>query len=774
MKRMIHMHANLSKAIAQRLALYYKVGDAFPALTASLTPKNLEMDTTMNDIIGPRQISSSYISVYKTIMPQGEGGSVNFEKHLAQIEDIQETMLGITLIKTKAGLDAEGNDPKSSKQAPIGLSKAMQKLIEDMWAKTDIVSLILMARRTADDVKDEFNMVALNQLEKQEDIKKVLNMEAFFKGMFQSMRIGDGTLDKSYETWVSTMDDYLNTTEVLIAQEGNFCSSFGFTEMVDLISPASSNKRKTDAQGKAFAQKLISHLTTLDGLKQVEHVVGHFAPAPITREFHAINRDVNQLILEMAQVEDLLALRIYNSLQAWVALTQRTMIPFQRPEALDYVKHLFSNFANTYDIDGIMNEFLSLPIGPMSNAIINANEDVTAVTVRGSQLTSIVTPYASNEPANGLDTFAGTIKQIVLSLYPLLKNKELWALYQRGALLAGAKAPTYKRVTRSLDAMPTVFCSFGSYAGNRLSTLDDINWTLLFDWGINKFNSSSLTDVTWNEAKDDELILSLSHGQIDYQQYKRDYLATLFGFSKNGVSGYAFSQHNIPLVAYRRSTLKSATPFLGVDMSIIKLGATCLLPVAPQNTHPVISDARPKYVDKMLIGAYETELESLPMNFSHTAHLTGDAIRIHDSIIPQFLRISEKNFDRSIKGTTLLKRFTNKVTPTALNCSTISEDPFFMNMVSHFFVSPANWVEPKMHELYLRPFMTLEEGEDSLGAVMAKEIGVHTFIQGNIGSGRGVVGPRILTTCTSLDRTDPLPKNSFMGYINPEHGTIEG
>lgn len=270
MKRMIHMHANLSKAIAQRLALYYKVGDAFPALTASLTPKNLEMDTTMNDIIGPRQISSSYISVYKTIMPQGEGGSVNFEKHLAQIEDIQETMLGITLIKTKAGLDAEGNDPKSSKQAPIGLSKAMQKLIEDMWAKTDIVSLILMARRTADDVKDEFNMVALNQLEKQEDIKKVLNMEAFFKGMFQSMRIGDGTLDKSYETWVSTMDDYLNTTEVLIAQEGNFCSSFGFTEMVDLISPASSNKRKTDAQGKAFAQKLISHLTTLDGLKQVD------------------------------------------------------------------------------------------------------------------------------------------------------------------------------------------------------------------------------------------------------------------------------------------------------------------------------------------------------------------------------------------------------------------------------------------------------------------------------------------------------------------------
>lgn len=787
MKRMLFMRADLAHAISQRLAIYYKLDDAFPAYSADLVPKNLEGDNKFNDIIGPRNPSKSFFSVYQIILPQGAGRSLtmkpsdqdkmmSFEHHIAQIAAIQDIMLGITLVKSKTSVITTTDSETKTETSAAGLTTAMKTLMTEMWENTNIVSLILMSKRTATDIKDELNMAPLSVFAPTH--LKHLETEEFFGGMFNTVLIGDGTNDKTMDAWRHTLDKTLNYTEVLNAIPQNGSNSFGFNEMMELLSSSEmkTTKRAVSKTGKDYAEKLISHLTTLDCLSQVEKVVNHFSPAPITQTFTAITREMNQLMLEMAQVEDLLAIRIFNSMQAWVALTQRTLLPYQRPEALEYVRHLFTNFANTYDIDGILNEFLALPIGKMSNEFVNKNEDVTSVTVKGTQLTTIISPYMSSAPEDGLDLFAGTIRQAVLSIYPLMKNKELWTLYAKGSLLAGGVQPTFKRVTRSLDSIPTVFSSFGSYAGNRLSCLDDLNWTMMFDWGINKFNSSSMTDVAWHDAKDDELLISLSHGQIDYHQYLNDYKRQLQNYVSNGVSGYKFSQQNIPLLAYRRRMLKSNTPFLGVDLSIIKLGGTSLLPVPPLNTNSVISDAKISFVDKQVIGAYETELERLPLNFQHTAPLMGDPISVHDSVIPQFLGISKINFDRSGSvGTTLLNRFTSKVggQTSMLNCSTISEDPFFLSMVSHFFVSPLAWIQPKMHELFLRPFLRLDEGQEDVGAIMAKEIGVHQFIAGNVAAGRGVVGSRILTTCQALDRTDPLPRASQMGHLNPEHGTIE-
>lgn len=774
MKKLIFMRVDLSLAIAQRLALYYKVDDAFPALSSSLRPKNQEGSGALKDIIGPRSLSTTYQAVFDTIRPAYDRKSgtadlnQNFEQHLLQIESVQKTMLGVMLVKDKEAQLSTGVDP-------VGLSKTMKALLDEMWAETEIISLVLMSKRTAEDIKDELNTTALSNITKV--WLKDLDTERFFSNIFSTMLIGDGTQDKAHDTWTMDLDKVLNYTEVISAHAVQGSNSFGFNEMIDILSSKEKTKRKVNKSGKEFAEKLITHLTTLDCLSQVEKIVAHFSPKDQNQTAKvSVNKEISQLITEMAQVEDLLAVRVFNSLQAWVALTQRSIIPLQRPEAMEYVKHLFSNMASTYDIDGIISEFCSLPIGKMSNDFVNQNEDVTAITHNGTQLTTIISHYGDTNPEDGLDYYAGTVRHVTLSLYPLLKNSELWSLYKKGSVIAGGVTPSFRRVSRSLDALPMVFASFGSYAGDRINNLDDVNWSLMFDWGINKFNSSSRTDVAFNHAEDDELLIRYSHGQIDYQNYKQETKEFLQSVSANGSSGYDFSQKNVPLIAYRRRMIRNATPFLGVDLSIIKLGATCLLPIPPMNYNAVITDAKTDFLDKQVVGSYETEMERLPMNYAHTPPLKGDSVSVHKSIVPQFLRISKGNFDKSEAiGKTLLQRFVSKVPgkPGTLNCSTISEDIFFLSMVNHMFVSPNTWVDPKMYELHLRPFLRLDEGQEEVGAVLAKEIGVHKYIDGQLTYERGLAGTRVMSTCTALDRTDPLPRHRDMGHLNAEHGTIE-
>lgn len=794
MKKMIFMHSDISLAIAQRLALYYKMDDAFPALHTTLRPKNQEGDGILNDIIGPRKLSETYASIFNTIRPvsidpkaakfneNSTSISIDFDTHLKQIENVQNVMMGVTLVKQRAAAVAssgknQNGEVVNTEITMVGFTKALKDMLDTMWADTDIISLVLMSRRTVDDIKDELNTTSLSNITSA--WLKNLDPAGFFNEMFATIWIGDGTMDKTVDTYRLKLGQMLNGTEVLTAMPQKSQGAYGFTEMMELLSPSKGKKAKrtANAGGVDFAEKMIAHFTALDCLGQVEKVANHFAPVATAQAGKmSLNKDMNQMLLEMSQVEDLLALRVFNSLQAWVALTQRSILPLQRPEALEYVKGLFTNLSATYDMEGIMNDFLSLPIGKMSNSFVNSNEDVTAVTVNGTQLTSIISPYPSTEATDGLDYYAGTVRHVVLSLYPLLKNVELWDLYKKGSLLAGGVTPSFKKVTRSLDNLPVVFSSFGSYAGNRITTLDDYNWSLIFDWGINKFNSSSRTDICYHSAPDDELLLKYSHGQIDYQEYVASYKKKLSGMTANGIGGYDFSQQNIPLVAYRRRMVKHATPFLGVDLGIIKLGATCLLPVPPFNHNAIIKDATSDFLNKEVIGQYETNIEQLPLNFSHTAPIKGEPIPLKDSIIPQFLRISKENFEKSTAiGKTLLNRFVSQVPgkQNSINCSTISEDPFFLTMVSHFFVSPATYVSPKMYELYLRPFLRIDEGQEEVGAILAKEIGVHTYVDGQLTHDRGSIGNRIITTCTSLDRTDPLPRNPYMGHINPEHGTIE-
>lgn len=763
------MHADLSQAITQRLALYYKVDDALPALSALIRPKNIEELTDMNDIIGPRQLSNSFHDIYKTLSPDSST-SEGFSKHVETLGDVQEQITLITMLKEKMEKEAPNG-------GPISMTIAMKDMIDSMWRNTDIIHMTLNSRRTTEDVTDEMNVTTLSYVCR--NWLSGLKTRDFVEGVFQSFLIGDGTLDKARDTMNLNLDNRMNYTEVINSTPASFSRTFGFVEMIETLSPSNQKKtkRKINKAGFDYVEVLIRHLTALDTLQQVPLVAAHFAPKELTTNSRqSTSKELNQVLLEMESIEDLLALRIFNALNAWVALTQRTIIPYQRPEALEYVKSLFSNFSSTYDVEGIMNDFLALPIGKMANEFVNKNEDVVSVTATGSQMTTIVCPYEGVAPEDGLDFFAGTVRHIVLSLYPLMKNKDLWTLYKKGALVAGASAPTFKRVTRSLDNLPVVFSSFGSFAGNKINNFDDVNWTINFDWGVNKFNSSAQTDIIWNSADTDELIQRYSHGIIDYQEYVKKVKLKLTKFQATGVSGYTFSQHNVPLLAVRRRSLKMATPFLGVDLGLIKFGATSLLPVPPMNYSAVTNTAKTSFIEKEIIGDYETKIDNLPLLFNHTAPRINEPISIHDSIIPQILRISKENFNRSeAVGTTLLNRFISKASGAkgVLNCETISEDPFFASMVSHFFISPSPWVSHDMYELHLRPFIRVDEGQEDIGAVLAKKLSVHTFVSGQGVLDKSLVGSRILSSCTALDRTDTLPKSSHMGYINPEHGIIE-
>lgn len=779
MKKMLLMHADLSVAISQRLALFYKVDDTLPALAASFKPKNIENEGIMNDIVGGRGISDSYIKLFQAIMPVKANLGADFATYVEAMTEVESTLLTVKMLEDKWAEGKAAKGKAGGDDASKGATTAMKKVIDEIWQKTDILSLILVSKKASEDMKDEYNSATLTYVISR--IANHIDPKEFHETVFSSMLIGDGSTNEPFNnTWKLSMDKMLNYTEVLSALPPNHGQEFGFREMFTLLAPSNDVTKQGNPGGVKFAGDIIKHMTTLECLYQVEKVVNHFVPTPMAnKEKTVINKEMSQMLEEVNQMEDLLSIRLFNCLQAWVAMTQRTIIPYQRPEAMDYVKKLFTNFANNYDMDGVINEFLGLPIGTFTNSMINNAEDVVSVTVNGSQTTALMVPYSDLLPEDGLDHYASTVRSMVQTLYPLLKNVELWRLYRKGAQLVGAATPTFKRVTRSLDALPVSYVSFGSFAGNRIQTFDDVNWSMMFDWGVNKFNSSSRTDIIWNSAPDDELIIQYSHGTIDYQKYANEVKDKLTFIAGNGSSGFEFAGKNIPLLAVRRRMLKTSMPFIEIDLSIMKRGATCLLPVPPLNTSAIVQQAKTSFIDKEVIGTYETNIDKLPLNFVHTAPIKGTPVEVHKSILPEFLKINQTNFDRALNGknngTTLLRRFLNKTAAGKgmINCTTISEDPFFVSMVSHFFVSPTNWIRPKMHELILRPFIRLDEGQEEMGAVMSKEVGVHTFITGQGVFDKGAVGTRILTSCTAIDRTDTLPKSSKIGYINPEYGTIE-
>lgn len=776
---MLFMHVDISLAIAQKLALYYKVDDSFPALSAQLKPSNLEGTTNMNDIIGSRNLSDKFKHLFNAIRPGGKGSDSfetlnSFNSHLHTIGDVQELLMNVVMLKEKT----DDRDKKSTKNgsSQTGASDQLKTMLADMWLKTDIINLTLISRRVIDDIVDDHNVTSLTKISK--SWLPALDIEGFFNSYFSGFLIGDGTMDKAADTWRLSKDAQLNYTEVAVGKGSMGAHSFGFAEMMKILSEITGNKnggREATASGMKFAEELIQHLTVLDCLRQVDKVAHHFAPIqdPTQSRFSNI-KELNLLLSELDYVQDLLAMKTFNSLQAWVGITQRTLQPFMRDEAMDYIKKLFPTMAINYDMEAIFTEFLSLPIGPMTNDIVNSCEDVDSVMRGGSQLTTIISPYFDAKPEDGLDYYGGTIRGAISSLYPLLKQKELWELYRRGGVLLGAVPPTCKKVSRSLDSMPLVYSQFGSFSGNRINTMDDINWSFLFDWGVNKFNSSARTDLTWNEAGDDELILQYSYGKIDYQEYQTLYRRRMLEMVGSGISGFEFTKYNTPLLAIRRRDIKGAFPFLGIDTGLIKLGGSCLLPVPPITTNPVVRSAKTIFIDKEIIGAYETRIDKLPLTFTHTPPITDKPVALGDSTIPEYLKIAEANFNKSITvGTTLLKRFINKAMPGNINCSTITEDIFFSDMVSHMFISPCCWVSPKTYELYLRPFLHINEGEENIDAVMAKEVGVHHYIQGQGVLEKGNIGHRIMTRITALDRTDHIPKSKNIGYLNAEHGIIE-
>lgn len=422
------------------------------------------------------------------------------------------------------------------------------------------------------------------------------------------------------------------------------------------------------------------------------------------------SKPLNALLSEADRIKNIAAMKVFLSFQSWIALMQVMLKQYSSAYVIDKIKTYIPNYANVYDIDKIISDLMSLPIGKNTASLLGNYPCITSVQHNGEKKDVIL---ASKD---GLDA-GGAIQQVIASLVEhvpyidaIMTQKKWWDIYRHGASLCETGHLAFAEKGYDLDRVNTTFVQMGVTAGDPLQTADDWSFNMVFDWALNRFNSSARTLIRAQDYDTDSLVTPYHYGLVDYLKHLDDRGNALNAALNSGkIVGFNFAQLHYPMIPIQRAVHNVARVTLSIDQSLLPYGPASLMPIAPDKVNFITSTCNPVRIAKPVVGSYEVKMDRLPLEMLHYENIKKNTKGVNsaeESTIFEFLNVGKRSLSRLYAAgsqeptSSLLTRFIRQDNKSGdLICGAITKDSLFFDMMNYTYFVPLKFTSDVIYEV---------------------------------------------------------------------------
>lgn len=676
-----------------------------------------------------------------------------------QLERLKTSYTTPAKDKTEMETVTESGGSKGSPKTDKPSTTVIQ-IIQDLWKTSGIIKFMADARSVAADTMVTENAHSLVATWNHWFAYKH-RPESIFSEYAERFTVGSGANKNKVTPGTGDISETINRFEYMQLKTAAVGKGFDIKDVIDYMK----NDAELESEEKDAISDWVTIFTDLELLHCGENLKTFFSKhikESDTTMAYSDNKDLNMIMMEAERAQSLQDLKLFCALQAWVALAQITLKGVYRPEINTYIKTHIPNLSATYDMEGLINTFMKLPVGPNVADLLAKYPDVAAIKTGGSAFTAFTANDITQDGDNLMLRTAAFMKELIPFLHAFMSNKDLWDIYAKGATLFGAKPLAFQTQTRDIDSVPVTFAQYGVMTGDRVNTLDDINWSCIFDWGINRFNSSARTLVRWNDTNTDDLAIPYSYGTIDFRKYliERDATISKASISGSEITGYQFSRLNVVALPFRKRVTSTRYEDLYLDKFLLDVGPVSLLPVEPRSIIPIDNSATITKIAKDSVGTYETKLDKMQLEILHMSHNDGQNGDISGTILPETLGISQESFTRAVSlESLLLRRFVKNDAQDKVVCKAITKDALFVDMVNCFYYIPNTYMDKEISMVWISLSLGTDSGNHGLDQVTrVRKVGARRILTSPVDSTIAQVPGRLVGSTMYFDNLFSLPQ----------------
>lgn len=601
----------------------------------------------------------------------------------------------------KAQNEASGRKPNLGGKE-VSLKNSIYNDLRDRWAASGILGLAAAAALVDRDISDPENACSFLKIYDEWDNSAGTSLiNSNLASMFIGAKDG-GSMPTDIKLGASDFFQYLEYVQLTTAPDPKRSLNVG-----RLMQVLSGTAKPGDIETES---DLYTRLTVLNAIKSAPKMAVILRDSiDLSSDRYSDQKELDLLLHEASRVKSLCAARLFASLQGWIALMQMAMRPFVQPLFMEYMKSRLPQTSAVYDVDGLINKFMGLNVGEFTVDLIGSDMQVTSATYAGKDYPVFHACGQSMKAEETWGVVAGLYKTLIPNLHTLMSHSKLWEVYEEGARLLGSKPlpVTSKRI--DMEGTKVAFVQMGVNKGDVLSDMDDVHLSAVFEWGVNKFNSSARTLVRFNDSDSETMIPPYNYGQIDYQAYLSERFIEVGKLiaARKGVSGHRISSMNLPVFPMRKRRIMDSVRGIVYDRSLLDKGPSSMLPVQPLGMVSIAKAFTPVTVRKQKIGSYETRLDNLEFEFLHAEPYSGATKEKNlssSSFLAEALGLSRAIVDTMITANAnVLNRFLSPTDRNSLACKAISVDKLFIDQANCFFYIPGTTLFPEMSLIDIMP-----------------------------------------------------------------------
>lgn len=563
-------------------------------------------------------------------------------------------------------------------------------LINELWAASGVMDFIALKDGIASDLSDPMNDVLTSQLLTEGEMFGS-RWETFVDENFSSYRSSGGLKVPK------TPDLYDFNNLFLTVQYASFTptNGVGKVSLAKLLSGfgmAASSEQDPTLQDVYAAMSRLDDLEMVSLIERIPSILPNLEKVSNTKA--SDNKQINTILTEATRVQKVYQVQLFHTLSTYLAFIQLHLHLYYPKSVIDAYLQAKPTIASTYDVKGLIDAILKKPVGKAVGKLLSNVPNVTQVTY-GRRKFDCVKTFPGVKADGALVDLYTDLSSCVSSLYSLVNNKRLWDDYVAGAAAAGGATFAPKTYVYDTDNPPVGFSQMGSYVGSPVRSYAEYQYTAFVDWGVNKFNSGSRTEIVVKEVEGNEyIVIPYTLGAISYTDYVQNHVpATLKDtFNADNVTGFSVSAKSIPFLAVKRAHPPTWLPGLYLDKQLLAWGPVSMLPVPPQETVSVIQGYDTTNVQKQVIGKYEASIDNIPFDFSHVDSIVAKSVPAKDSHLSEVLGVSKNYINGVGKMPSIMMRFINKAggkdQPVTLVCPYIANDEFFKRSPGTVFYVP--------------------------------------------------------------------------------------
>lgn len=646
----------------------------------------------------------------------------------------QHEQFGI-LINYLASADSSKTDTADKANA-----QATAEAIANIHKSVEVLNILSGLLSLKESINDPENAVSLKATWKK--WLGSVDLDTFVNRNSDTAYVTNGTVKSKDD--VSKVARGLDYMELVIPKMSKSDRDFYLDDVMKMASAAT----ETDASKSLSA--IYTMLTDLELLRTIPNLVTLIDDLILlTDKKMSDDKYVDILKKTSERVNDIVCIRLFYAMQAWIALLQVSLKPVATSEIITVLKTRSPELFTSFDVEGSIKFVMDLPVGKNVADLLSNLVYYPSFKVRGTVFPVIEMISPESTDARALVRAASMLASFIPQMDSLSKLTSLWDMYRKGGTVVKTGKISFSAVGLAEDAFPICFNQFGSFRGQSVQHIDGFSSMMTFDIGLNYKDSTASTKYMYNGRNTTYSPATHAYGEIDYAEYCKMLDESAAKLVEKGVvAGFDMALEHHNFIPIRRRVRDNILFNLRVDRMYLDYGPASLVPYSVGTFIPIVDTTETVTEKKTPYGKYENERDRNALLVSVIRN--AKAGKMADSRLPIYLNVNRSQVANGSSNVAILKRFENGAEQGTLCCGALVQDDIFNAMITSVFLKPLSFLGDDIRAITQHhSFGDAFGGDSDAVHYTTLDVGPHQTVKGSANSDNGdlpatrIIGSRV-------------------------------